>query len=102
MPDYSVKTLLVGTVLVLLLVGGGPYSAAAEQTCKQLIDTRCESCHYKTRICQVLGKKSKWGWKRSMKRMIQYGAKLTKAEQKTLTDCLVKARPGADFVCKYK
>ena len=89
---------LFGLGLLALL----PPAARADSRCEQLINERCDQCHYKTRICQVLGTKSKWGWKRTMKRMVQYGARINKEETDYLTDCLAAAPQGADYVCKYK
>lgn len=70
-----------------------------EKDCAVLLNTRCDNCHYRARICQSLGKKSKREWKRTIKTMVRYGAKLTKDQQKTLADCLYEASQNAKFVC---
>jgi hypothetical protein len=88
--------LLAGLGLSVLLLS----SARADSRCASLITAHCNQCHYKTRICQVLGTKSKWGWKRTMKRMIEYGARLTREEAEYLTACLAAAPAGAAHVCK--
>ena len=75
-------------------------NASAQDTCETLLDTKCASCHYLTRVCQVLGKKSKRAWKRSIKNMVRYGTKLSREEQKILLDCLSKAPPRDKRVCK--
>ena len=88
--------------LVFLFIGFSSNAASfdtKEEDCKVLLKTRCDSCHYRTRICQVLGKKSRSSWRRTMKTMIRYGVKLTKAQQKILVDCLYKAPKKAEFVC---
>lgn len=85
--------------LLLLLLFLGAASAGGEQ-CADLINTRCQVCHYKSRICQVLGKKSTGQWTRTVENMIRYGAKLSDTEKNNLIDCLKSAPVGADFVCK--
>jgi len=86
--------------LAFLLCLGGNVAFAGSEQCAELIDTRCQGCHYKSRICQALGKKSKWKWKRSVGNMVRYGAKLSGPEQKIVIDCLASAPAGADYVCK--
>ena len=65
-----------------------PVAGAEKVSCDQLILKRCEDCHYKSRICQMIGRKSKGDWKRTVKNMVKYGAKLNKDEQKRLQLCL--------------
>lgn len=83
----------------------------AEESCTQLLKTRCESCHYLTRVCQKLEKnqdKSFFGnvfagsWSRSIKNMVRQGAKLTEAEQKKLTKCLDNSDPEVLELCNLK
>lgn len=94
--------LLLAGLMLALLVAAQASPAAADTRCAELINTRCDQCHYKTRVCQVLGTKSRWGWKRTMKRMLAYGARLTDDERDYLVDCLAAAPKGADYVCNYK
>jgi hypothetical protein len=68
--------------------------------CQAIINSKCVKCHYKTRICDALGTKSKRKWKRTIKFMVKQGAKLSKDEQKSVTECLSSLPKGSDIVCK--
>ncbi|MEW6594621.1 MAG: hypothetical protein AB1413_07110 [Thermodesulfobacteriota bacterium] len=89
--------LILGWMPMLLLPAA---HLQADQRCATLITTRCEQCHYKTRICQVLGSRGKWGWSRTVKRMQKLGAKITDEEAKHLAACLAAAPKGAPHVCQ--
>ena len=71
-----------------------------KNSCESLLAEKCSSCHYLTRVCQKLGKKSKGDWRRSVKRMVRKGVVLSKAEQKLLVECLHKEEEGARKACK--
>ena len=71
-----------------------------KNSCESLLVEKCSTCHYLTRVCQKLGKKSKGDWRRSVKRMVRKGAVLSKAEQKGLVKCLHKEEEGAKKACK--
>ena len=87
--------------LVLLFLGSGSAALAGNNNpCEALLNSRCQECHYKSRICQVLGQKSKGEWERTVNNMIRHGAKLSDAEKMGVIDCLYAAPVGADFVCK--
>lgn len=90
----------VVTFLIIFSLFLPPSQILAEETCTSLVLTRCESCHYNTRICQKLGKKSRSSWKRSVKNMVRYGAKLNKKEQKKLIRCLSKPSEEIVLMCK--
>jgi hypothetical protein len=85
-------------IVLMLFILPAPGCTAAEDNepaednrpadCVTLLRDRCEGCHYNTRVCQQLDKKSKRAWPRSLKRMIAYGVKLTPAEQETILKCL--------------
>ena len=77
-------------------VGGGSVDA----DCQSIIANKCVQCHYKTRICDALGTKSKRKWKRTIKFMVKQGAILSKAEQATVTECLSTMPKGSEMVCK--
>lgn len=62
-------------------------------TCSKLLVLKCMECHNATRVCQVIGKKNEERWGRTIKRMVQRGAKLTKSERSQILDCLVN-KPG--------
>lgn len=90
------RRLLALAVLLLLPLA----HAEADQRCASLLTARCQQCHYKTRICQALGTKWKWGWKSTVKRMKDYGAKISQEEADYLVACLAAAPKGAPHVCK--
>ncbi|HSR36215.1 MAG TPA: hypothetical protein VLL73_03460 [Desulfurivibrionaceae bacterium] len=92
------KPLLIAISLAAMLLWSG--TASADQRCATLITTRCEQCHYKARICQALGSKSKSEWTRTVKRMQESGAKINQEEAKYLAACLAAAPVGAPHVCK--
>lgn len=91
------EPLLVAIPLAAMLLWNGV--ASADQRCATLITTRCEQCHYKARICQALGSKSKSEWTRTVQRMRESGAKINQQEAKYLATCLAAAPPGAAHVC---
>jgi hypothetical protein len=72
---------------------------AAGDECAGLITSRCEVCHYMTRICESLDKKSKSSWKRTVGNMVSYGAQLNKEEQLSLVDCLSGPSAGITDLC---
>ena len=67
--------------------------------CENILVTKCSDCHYLNRVCSKLGKKSKSGWRRSIKRMIRKGAILSKEEQTLLVQCLHEKQEGAKSAC---
>ena len=71
-----------------------------DASCKTLLLTKCDSCHYLTRVCYRLGKKSKRGWKRTLKSMIRKGTQLTMKEQKLLLECLSSPEGEAQSTCR--
>ena len=91
--------------VLLLFWGSSPLQAEngeqpGKNSCESLLVEKCSKCHYLTRVCQKLGKKSKGDWKRTIKRMVRKGAVLSKAEQKLLVECLHKEEEGARKACK--
>lgn len=95
-----------GAFLLFLLLAPFAVTTAAEtegdadDACAVLLNTKCETCHYKTRICQKLGKKTKRGWRVTIKRMVRHGLKISDEERDVLVDCLTELPEGADTVCK--
>ncbi|MFH1217433.1 MAG: hypothetical protein V1706_13100 [Pseudomonadota bacterium] len=79
-----------------------PGSALAGEECAQLVLARCESCHYKTRICEKLGNKSRSSWKRTVKNMVRYGAKMTDGEIKQMVRCLSGPAEDVALLCGKK
>ena len=105
-PSY-IKTaphiFLFAIIAALLILLSYPLSGLAEESCTELLTNRCEACHYNTRVCQkVQKKKGKSSWKRTVKNMVKQGAKLDKAEQKKLVDCLSKPTPEVLEFCNIK
>ena len=95
----------VCTVVCSLMLFAGPLQAETvdqpeENSCESLLVGKCSDCHYLTRVCQKLGKKSKGDWRRSIKRMVRKGLVLSKAERKLLVECLHKEKEGARKACK--
>ena len=97
---------------MLLFLTSAPASVFAEgASCGELLKDRCQKCHYLTRVCQKLEKNQNSGlfggvfagsWSRTIHNMIRQGAKLTKAEQEKLTQCLDSASPEVLEVCGLK
>jgi hypothetical protein len=74
--------------------------AGAVESCGSLMQSRCLSCHFETRICQKLRKnKGKRSWKRTVKSMVRHGAELTSDEQKTLVLCFAEKEAGILSLC---
>ena len=86
---------LICSALLLLTSAKG----LAAEPCTELILENCTRCHYSTRICEKLGKKSKRAWKSTMKRMVRYGLALDKDIMKEITNCLVDMPPETKGVC---
>ncbi|NOX80206.1 MAG: hypothetical protein GXP57_03825 [Deltaproteobacteria bacterium] len=76
-------------------------AAFAAKNCTQLVTSRCEKCHYKTRICEKIQKRrGKGSWKRTIKNMVRHGAQLNAAEQKQLVYCLSTPTPEVLKLCE--
>lgn len=88
--------------LGMLFYFTGSAFAKSEPTpnCVELLQDRCQTCHYLNRVCQKLGKKSKRRWKATLTRMVKRrGAKLSSEEQKFLLDCLTISAPDLKKEC---
>jgi len=94
---------LLVSVFLYAACGGSAEVAVATSTsgdCQTTIDAKCVKCHYKTRICDALGTKSKRKWKRTIKFMVKQGAQLSKEEQVLIVECLNTMPKGSEAVCK--
>jgi hypothetical protein len=94
---------LLSAILIVFLLSLTRSASCQENTptpCRSLLTDRCEKCHYSTRVCQALEKKSLRKWKRTIERMIRYGAVLSPAEEALLTDCLFSAKTGDKDICR--
>jgi len=89
-------TLLIGLQSALVC-----FPVHAQDQCQTILNSKCTRCHYLTRVCQELGKKTKRSWKRTINNMIRYGAKLSGEERDILLDCLGNAAPGDTRICEY-
>jgi len=91
----------IGIIFLYAACGGSSEvgGASAGTDCQTIINNKCVQCHYKTRICDALGTKSKRKWKRTIKFMVKQGAKLSKDEQKNIAECLSSLPKGSDLVC---
>ncbi len=91
------------TTLAILTFTAAAISAAAgvgQETpfdCGATVLAKCESCHYKNRVCEQLGRKSVRKWRATIKRMIRHGAIVGKEEAEALAQCLAELKPGTDF-----
>ena len=72
----------------------------SEAVCSAIIDAKCVSCHYKTRICDALGTKSVRKWKKTMRFMVKQGAQLSQDEQNKVVACLSSLPKESDVVCR--
>jgi len=95
---------------LMWLVVAVPQHAAGE-SCTGLLQGRCQTCHYLTRVCERVEKnqeRSTWfgktagAWKRVIKNMVRQGAKLTSAEEEQLAGCLSAPAPEVLDFCGLK
>ena len=94
---------LLASVFLYAACGGSSEVEVAESVggdCRTMINSKCVKCHYKTRICDALGTKSKRKWKRTIKFMVRQGAELSKDDQEALVECLIAMPKGSEVVCK--
>ena len=94
---------LLVSVFLYAACGGSAEVAVATSTggdCQATIDAKCVKCHYKTRICDALGTKSKRKWKRTIKFMVKQGAQLSQDEQSKVLACLSSMPKGSAVVCR--
>ncbi|MBC8208033.1 MAG: hypothetical protein H8E79_02560 [Desulfobulbaceae bacterium] len=77
-----------------------PQGEALKLECRPLLENQCQSCHYLSRICRKVGKRSARGWKATMRVMVRRGAQISKEDQGQLIDCLAKPTAGIVEACK--
>ena len=103
----SRRSLMIVMGLVLL-VAVAPARAELQQLpeyqpqaqCLSLVEQECQGCHYLSRVCRKLDKKTKRGWKATMRVMLRRGAVISKEDQKKIIDCLVEPTPALQAACK--
>ncbi len=101
MKSSLIIVVLMISFFVVCHPGFAQESGGSDDTnCATLLLTKCDSCHYLTRVCYRLGKKSKRGWKSTLKVMIRIGVQLTMQEQKVLLECLSSPEGEAQSTCK--
>jgi len=83
-------------VLLFLLPAAGAFGKEKDSACIALLVDKCRECHYMTRICQSLDKKSKWAWKRTIRTMVKRGAQLSRMQEEQILNCL--SSKAADVV----
>lgn len=93
------KPFLIATAMTLMVSLTCP-PVQADEECLELLEQKCTSCHYNTRICKKLEKKNKRAWKSTVKRMLRYGLKLDKQEQEKSVDCLLSMKKDPGPFCK--
>lgn len=87
--------LIVLFVILLLPTEAVFAKSASEPGCFELLEKRCESCHYLSRVCQAVGERSERRWKATIKRMVKRrGATLDLNEQRILLECLAAPDPS--------
>nr|WP_320010367.1 hypothetical protein [uncultured Desulfobulbus sp.] len=98
-PGWQKVTLGLALALFLAL-GSSPPSSQAKESCEQLIQNKCSSCHFVTHICTPLERgKGNFYWKRTVETMVMSGMETTKEENKQLTDCLSQPDDKVKALC---
>lgn len=93
--------LFVLFMILFICTGTAFAKSGSESGCFELLEKRCQSCHYLSRVCQVVDERSERRWKATLKRMVtRRGAELSEDEQSKLLKCL--ATPDSAIVqgCK--
>lgn len=85
----SSYSLLMIASLVFAQAGAGKLAAE-----------KCGGCHETGRICEKLGNRSAEVWKQTVARMTGNGARLTQAQQDSVSEFLATAKPGAKPLCR--
>ena len=91
-------------IVFFVFLGGYPAQAQEEKadddlTCQTLMLKKCDDCHYMTRVCYEVGKKSKRKWKRIIKKMVRRGMKVSQNEKDALLVCLGEKVEEAQEIC---
>lgn len=87
-------------LLSFTVVGIAAAQNDVKPTCVELLQLRCQECHYLNRVCKQVGERSKRGWKATLKRMVnRRGAEVSEDEKKILLDCLATPAPDIKKEC---
>ena len=95
-----VRSFTILLVSMVLIAGFGKIAFSDDTNCEELMNTKCTGCHYSSRICVRLTKKSTRAWKRTVKNMNRHGAKISKDEAKSIVTCLSEPSPGVTAWCE--
>ncbi len=93
--NNKIAALAIGIATLVL-----PPQARAAKDCNDDILANCTACHYQTRICEKLDKKSRRDWQATLKRMIRYGLVLDETGQDRVLECLVTLKKDHTKLCK--
>jgi len=96
------RAMILTLFWAVLFFSSGSVQAEAESMpgCLELLQDRCQVCHYLTRVCQEVGEKSKRRWAATLKRMVKRrGATLSAQEHDFLLNCLVTPAPAIKEEC---
>ncbi|MBL4903471.1 hypothetical protein JYT85_01105 [Desulfocapsa sp. AH-315-G09] len=74
---------IVLTTLALLVLQG----CSTGDKCRQIVETKCTSCHSIKKSCDQVGK-SKQYWGTTVDQMIRLNARISDGEKKKLVKCL--------------
>lgn len=92
--------LFFGIVILICSAGIAGAQTEAKPGCVELLQLRCQDCHYLERVCKQVGERSKRRWKATLKRMIvKRGAEVTDDEKDRLVDCLAAPAPDIKKEC---
>ncbi|MDH5298879.1 MAG: hypothetical protein OEV91_07660 [Desulfobulbaceae bacterium] len=95
------KRLLILSMLLATSCSAGEQGKSAENpACAALLESKCTVCHYATRICQKIGRKSKRGWERTIDNMAARGARVTADEKRVLSQCLAQSNEDVKAYCR--
>jgi hypothetical protein len=94
---------VTGAVLMFLTSCSGTPEIGTpppDSVCSSIVNDKCTKCHYKTRICEALGKKSPGKWVKTINIMVKNGAQLTEDEKNKVIACLSSLPEGSTVICQ--
>ncbi len=91
--NYLHSTILM-TMALWVLAG-----CSTEDACRQIIETKCTSCHSIKMSCNQVGR-SKQYWKTTIDQMIRLNAPISAAEKKKLISCLGNSSRNLKELCE--
>ena len=91
------KRCMIGAVCALTLLA--VVCSAAEIAPKQLVASKCASCHSMKRVCRAVGNKDAAGWNATVGRMAAKGLRLSEKQQKEIVTYLVEVESSKAEFC---